>query len=268
VSYSTAEIKQKLIEMGAAPKKSLGQNFLVNEELSEKIARWALASNENLIEVGPGLGALTEKLKGAKNLKLIELDQKFSEFWRSQNISVIEADALNIDWNATVVDGGTTLVSNLPYQISSRIVVDRSIGPISVNKMILMFQKEVAQRMMATPKSEDYGFLTAMAQLHWKVERFCDAGPKDFYPPPQVGSRVLTFTRIPSDFDSNKVLVFLKAAFHQRRKKLTSNLSGLFKKDGVAKALVDLGINPDVRAEDLTPQQLLTLNKKLLLENA
>lgn len=195
------------MKLGAAPKKSLGQNFLVNENTSQRIADWANSTGNSLIEIGPGLGALTYKLDKTKLIHLLEIDRAFSTHWREEGYPVTEGDALDFDWNS-VEKNGTTLVSNLPYQISSRIVIDRSIGPTSVNRMILMFQKEVAERITCGPKSSDYGMLSVFSQAHWKVEKFLDAGPKDFYPPPQVGSRVLSFQRIDTDFDSQKFLIF------------------------------------------------------------
>src|SRR5690606_8077538 len=111
-----------------------------------------------IVEVGPGLGSLTEDLLACgNNLLLIELDAKFAEFWRSRGVDVIEGDALDLRWDELRLPAGSRLVSNLPYQIGSRLVVDVSVSAPAIDSMVLMFQKEVAERMAAAPKSKAYG---------------------------------------------------------------------------------------------------------------
>lgn len=139
-------ILQRLRELGAEPKRSLGQNFLVAEHVIEKILNAVkLTPSSALIEVGPGLGALTEGLAElGRPMKVVELDSRFAAVWRSRGLEVIEEDALALEWKTLNLASDTLLVSNLPYQISSSLVIERSIDPAGVAKMILMFQKEVA----------------------------------------------------------------------------------------------------------------------------
>jgi 16S rRNA (adenine1518-N6/adenine1519-N6)-dimethyltransferase len=263
------QILEKLKEMGVEPKRSLGQNFLVADQTIEKILFAAKQYvKDSIIEVGPGLGALTDGLlEFGKKTLLIELDRDFSKYWRDKGIEVIEADALQVDWKTLALPEGTLLVSNLPYQISSSVVVDRSVEPAGVSTMILMFQKEVAQRLVAKAKTKDYGLLTVIAQTFWDVRFLVEAAPGAFYPQPNVASRVLTFRRQePKDLqDPNQFLKFVKAAFAQRRKLLTKNLlTGFFNGDkskaaAIEKGLQEIGAAPMARAEELDPAQFVRL---------
>jgi 16S rRNA (adenine1518-N6/adenine1519-N6)-dimethyltransferase len=126
-----------------------------------------------------------------------------------------------------------------------------------------MFQKEVAERIDAPLSSKDYGMLSVVAQANWEIAKVIDAGPQDFFPVPNVGSRVLKFSRKTVDFDRLKFLNFVKLAFSQRRKKLSSNLGGQFSKLDIEKKFVELGLGPDTRAQELTPSIFLALYKAL-----
>lgn len=264
--FSMQDVLGKLKELGIRPNKKLGQNFLVNKDVCQKIVASAYENSPTkVIEVGPGLGALTElALERDVPLTLIELDRTFAEYWQSRNINVIHDDALKLDWNTLENPPNTCLMSNLPYQISSSIVIERSIYPFHVDRMVLMFQKEVGQRLLAKNKTSDYGLLTVIAQSFWKVEHLLDVGPKDFYPPPQVASRVLAFTRKPSEVaDPKKFLKMVKAAFAQRRKLMSSNLSQLYPKTNIHEAFQKLEIKDTVRSEELTIKQFIDLYNEL-----
>ena len=181
-----------------SPRHSLGQNFLINDFVVTKIIKKACPESfETVFEVGPGFGALTNSLKDkSKKLILIEFDKKLSQFWKSQNFKVREIDALRFDWKKNLLSRGSKLlVSNLPYQIASRLLVELSILEKSFNRMILMFQKEVAQRILADPGSHKYGFLTVIAQCYWDIHPVVEAGTVDFYPRPKVASQALSFDR-------------------------------------------------------------------------
>ncbi len=267
--YLTSEIKARLESMGISPKKSLGQNFLVSKGAIEKITLAVKdLSPELLIEIGPGLGSLTESLlKFERPIKLLELDRAFSQYWRDRKLEVIEGDALKWDWNLLKQADKTVLVSNLPYQISSSIVIDRSIHEKSLKGMVLMFQKEVAERIMAKPKTESYGLLSVIAQNFWQIEMVLEAGPKDFYPAPRVASRVLSF-RPRTDFKGRKkeFLKVVKAGFAQRRKYLLSNLKVLSGKaiDENLRVIFDsLNLSHQVRAEELSINQWRDLTLKV-----
>ncbi len=269
-----ARSKARLEELGVEPKRSLGQNFLISATVVEKILEAVRNQNpQALIEVGPGVGALTEELiKLNLPLTLVELDRTFANYWQKRGLSVHESDALQVDWNQLSLPPQTTLVSNLPYQISTHIVIDRCLGPEAISSMVLMFQKEVAQRFTARPRTEAYGLLSVMAQSHFHLAKVCDAAPGDFKPPPKVASQVLSFKRKNFAFPgrSQGFLTFLKAAFAQRRKLLSKNLLALGREStlnqkSIEALLEQLGVGPKVRAEELSQEQFLRLFELLEL---
>ncbi len=275
-----SQLLSRLQEISAGPKRSLGQNFLVADHVIEKIiaaSAEGLAPGESsslrdqhqgfqaLIEIGPGLGALTDELRklGAK-LTLIELDAKFAEYWRARGLNVVEADALRIDWLKLLDEQPqpVRLVSNLPYQIAASLVIELSLLPeqAGLESMILMFQKEVAQRIVARESSEHYGLLSVIAQVFWQVRTVSEAGPGDFHPPPRVASRVLAFQRRrPAELsaeDAVRFLKFVKLAYSQRRKRLLKNLGD---PQGAVAALEAMGFDDNARIEQLSPEQVLAL---------
>jgi 16S rRNA (adenine1518-N6/adenine1519-N6)-dimethyltransferase len=193
--FDVQSLLQKLSEMGVRPNKKLGQNFLINKSVCERIVAEVFKKNpSHIVEVGPGLGALTDLvLEKDIPVTLIELDRSFAEYWQTSKAKVIHKDALQLDWSTLALPEKTLFLSNLPYQISSSLVIERSIDPQNIDRMVLMFQKEVGQRLLAAPQTEDYGLLTVVAQAFWRVQQLMDVGAKDFYPPPQVASRVLIF---------------------------------------------------------------------------
>ncbi len=265
------EVQEKL---GIAAKKSLGQNFLVSDVVIERIIEAVKKVPAGaLIEVGPGTGALTYFLRQMNvPLQLIELDRVIAQYWRDEGLSVIEADALRLDWRPLMTHPQTLFVSNLPYQISSSIVIERSLDSVGCSHMVLMFQKEVAQRIRALPQTDAYGFLSVIAQTFWKVEMVTEAGPKDFSPAPRVASRVLAFAKREIDFQRRQsFLNFVKAAFAQRRKLLKSNLSDLRHQKNILEEnlvtwITGMGFKETVRAEELSPEQFLSLYKKFGFE--
>lgn len=268
----------KLGELQTGPKRSLGQNFLISDNVIDKIIFAVKAEPfTEIIEVGPGLGALTEDLiaiatERGTRLTLIELDKMFAAEWRAranEHVRVIEADALQHDWPALGLAEKTVFVSNLPYQISSSIAIERSIVPAGVSRMILMFQKEVAQRIGARAKTEEYGLLTVIIQAFWETATVVDAGPKDFHPAPNVASRVVVFRRrMEPDFgpkgSREGFLTFVKAGFAHRRKLLAKNLAAITTPDKITRGFEALKLLPTARAEELTPVQFIDLYRASL----
>jgi len=255
---NAGDLKARLEKMGLQPKKAFGQNFLTNAQVIGKILA-AVRDHEftDLIEIGPGLGAITEPmLNVGLKPRLIEFDPDLVKHWQSQNVGeVIAGDALQINWNELGLKESSLLVSNLPYQISTNIVIDRCLGPRQIKWMVLMFQKEVAQRLIAVPSTKEYGMLSVMAQLHFKIRKVADASPRDFFPAPKIASRVLHFERKDGVDLGVPFLKFVKRAFALRRKFLLKNLTG-----SVDKATLQrLGLKETVRAEELAPAQFVDL---------
>lgn len=284
-------IFEKLAELNAGgPKRSLGQNFLISDTVIDKIIFAVKAEPfSEIVEVGPGLGALTEDLmdvarEQGTRLTLVELDKKFAAEWTARaeqfngetvaTMQVIEADALKLDWSTLELNPKTVFVSNLPYQISSSIAIERSIEPAGVGRMILMFQKEVAQRIGARAKTEEYGLLTVIIQAFWETSTVVDASPKDFHPAPNVASRVVVFRRRPEpDFGPNGsragFLKFAKAGFAQRRKLLAKNLGAVLGKvaqDKLESVFERMKLRQTARAEELSPTQFVELYKAVVAE--
>ncbi len=264
--YDIQSLKTKLESLGVQPNKKLGQNFLINTEISERIfQRTQRLEPSHIVEVGPGIGALTEfTIQSKIPTTLIELDRTFAKYWQEKQQNVICEDALNLNWADLKLPNKTVLMSNLPYQISSTLLIDRSLEYCGIDAMVLMFQKEVGQRIMATKNTKEYGFLTVIAQTFWTVDKLFDVGPKDFYPSPQVASRVLVFKRRdPQIEDPELFLKFVKQCFQFRRKLMIRNISSKEDFAQNEKKIVAMGFSAKVRAEDISPEEYVMLHKGL-----
>lgn len=247
-------------------KKSLGQNYLVADHVISKIiSEVDRKKPTKILEIGPGPGALTDFLRlRDPEMTMIELDRHFAKHWRTRGFKVFEVDALDWDWGLLEDPSRVLLVSNLPYQISSTLVIDRSLDLKPLQAMILMFQKEVAQRIKATESSEYYGLLSVIAQVFWKIELVCEAGPRDFKPSPQVASRVLVFQpRTEFNIDRPEFLRFAKACFAHRRKLLRKNLeTGWFsprQKELWTQWISENKLSDNLRGEELRPEDFVDL---------
>jgi len=257
-------IKEKLSELGHLPKKSLGQNFLVSDSVIEKILKAVRKLKPgSLLEIGPGLGSLTKELVRLDlPLQLLELDRGFVDYWQKQGLDVIAGDALHWHWDLKNRTPPCILVSNLPYQISKSIVVDRCLDETPVFAMVLMFQKEVAQKLKAQVGSEHYGMMSVLAQTFWDLEVVCDASPNDFLPAPKVSSRVLQFQSKTSPVrDRQQFLKFLKGCFRHPRKFMISNLveSAGRPREALVPLFSTVALSEKVRAEELSRAQFLAL---------
>ena len=250
-------------------KKALGQNFLVSDyAVSKMISCLETLPFKNLIEIGPGPGALTDILKvHGKKLRVLELDKFFYDYWLAQGVQSIYIDALKWDWQKEVSDpSDTVLISNLPYQISSSIVIDRSMDTEPLSAMILMFQKEVAQKIRMKSGNSEFGLLSVIAQVFWSIDTVCDLSPRDFLPAPKIASRVLVFKAKESSITERRTfLTFCKAGFAQKRKLLKKNLGSLnqMTADKIIASFKKLNLNETARAEELTPEQWVSLYKEL-----
>lgn len=254
-------VKDLLELMGRGSKRSLGQNFLINSQKIQAITGEVKRRKPAMVvEVGPGLGALTLHLKdAAPDFLLIEMDRQFAEYWRGQGYKVLEDDALKVDWRGLDLKNAV-LVSNLPYQIGARLVVDRCVEPAGIDTMVLMFQKEVGKRILAQPRTEDYSLLTVMIQTFWKVTNFTDLGPNDYFPPPNVASRVVVFEAKPSPVEDRAgYLKFVKLSFSQKRKFLTKSLTSMVEIEPLTAAFETLGISLKARPEELSVDTFIKL---------
>ncbi len=255
------EIKNQIRSLNFVPKKFLGQHFLINKKVIQKIVQSAHALNPKLIiEIGPGLGALTNPLKSLQiPMKVIEQDSLLCRYWKDK-VEVISGDVLKISW-ISFLKPNSLLIGNLPYQTASRLLVECSQGIKNLKTMILMFQKEVAQRICATHGSKQYGLLSVLSQCVWKIKKLITATPKDFYPRPLVAGQVLLFqTKMDDQQKINlpEFTRFVKISFAQRRKLLINRLqtqTGY----SLKKVFHQMHLPLSVRAEELSPKQFVGL---------
>ena len=219
-------------------KKSLGQNFIHNESFLKKLSKKIITnSNTDIIEIGPGTGALTSHLikKKFRNLYLIEKDTKLSKILYTKysckrNIKVYNEDALHFDLSNLSKSKEIIIVGNLPFNISSQLLINwisYDKWPPFYNKMYLMFQRELGKRISSKINNKSYGKLSVLTQSRCDVKELIEAPSSIFYPIPKVNGIVLEFSPIDTfiDVDLQKLRIVLKMAFENRRKKIKNSLN-------------------------------------------
>jgi 16S rRNA (adenine1518-N6/adenine1519-N6)-dimethyltransferase len=271
-----AEMRQMLSEQGIQLTKSLGQNFLHEEKVIAKIAAAGeLTKADRVLEIGPGLGPLTELLLAqAGEVLAIELDARLLEILRRRfreqplgSLHLLHADALKHleanprDWR------GWKLVSNMPYSVASPLLVELALAEHGPDRMVATLQLEVAQRLRAQANDEDYGLLTLLVQLNYEPRAMFRISAGCFFPQPNVDSACLTLVRRPQPLltpAQTKVFVrIVKQAFSQRRKMMAKLLRAGWPGEPLARAMGELGLSPQIRAEAVTLEQFVELTKKL-----
>lgn len=263
-------LRDVIAKYDLAAKKSLGQHFLLDLNLTGRVARAAGdLSNCTVIEIGPGPGGLTRALlmEGAKKVIAIERDERPIKALQEVaaaypgRLEIIEGDALEID-PASLCDGPRKIVANLPYNISTQLVLNWLDNITQYDCLTLMFQKEVADRLAAVPKTKDYGRLSVLTQWLSEVRTNFNIKPTAFTPPPKVMSTVATLVPRAAplvDVDQADLEKVTQAAFGQRRKMLRASLKSL----GVngEELAQKAGIAPTKRAEELTVEEFCALVK-------
>ncbi|HEX4209121.1 MAG TPA: 16S rRNA (adenine(1518)-N(6)/adenine(1519)-N(6))-dimethyltransferase RsmA [Candidatus Binataceae bacterium] len=262
------------------PQKSKGQNFLTQPRIADRIAAAAqLESFDNVIEIGPGLGILSEAILryGVRSLMMIELDPRLAAILRHRmsdrpGVSVINADFLNLC--RLPADGPSKIVANLPFNVASAILERLCAEHARITMMVLMFQREVAERIRARPGDSAYGALSAYTALYWNVIDHFRVAAGNFNPRPKVDAEVLVFMpRRPPLFEGGEEQVILRtirAAFTQPRKTLRNSLaSGLGYGPAITEALLQrAAINPGARAATLALNDFLRLARVLASQAA
>lgn len=262
--------------------KKFGQNFLIDGHVLDKIIAAADISKEDLVlEIGPGIGTLTQRLsEAAGKVVAVEIDRMLIPILRETledcgNVEIINDDILKVDIRALVQEKNDgrpiKVVANLPYYITTPIVMGLLENRVPVKDITVMVQKEVAARMQAQPGSKDYGALSLAVRYYCEPYLAANVPPNCFMPRPKVGSAVIRLTvhEKPPTPVRNERLMFaiIRASFNQRRKTLMNGLNnapGLhFSKETVAKALGEIGLSPDVRGEALTLAQFAELTDRL-----
>ena len=265
-------LRETIAAHGLDAKKRFGQHFLLDLNLTRRIARAAAPLDAGtVVEVGPGPGGLTRALllEGAANVVAIELDRRAIDALRELeaaadgHLALVEADALEIE-PASLGPAPRRIVANLPYNVSTPLLVRWLHAADELADMVLMFQKEVVDRLVAAPRSKDYGRLSVLAQHVCDVRRLFDIPPSAFVPPPKVVSSVARLTPRPAAdrlADLRPLERVTAAAFGQRRKMLRGSLAGLF--GDPTSVLTDLGLSPTARAEELSVAYFVRLAGRL-----
>jgi len=271
---SLPSLRDSLQEHGLWAKKSLGQHFLLDQNLTDKIVRCAGELSEHaVIEIGPGPGGLTRSIlrHHPKQLIAIEKDRTcrpiLEELQQAAPFQLIEADALTIK-PQTLGNAPYIIIANLPYNVSTALLLHWFKDLQSIERMVLMFQKEVAQRLLAAPGSKSYGRLSVLTQFYCAAHHLMDVPPQAFVPPPKVDSSVVQL--IPKaprqDVDAKALENVTAAAFGQRRKMLRSSLKRL--DVNASQLLENAGIEGELRAENLSLNDFCRLTQAYQKLNA
>lgn len=249
------------------PKKRLGQHFLTDKNVALRIVEAVSQDTENLLEIGPGTGVLTDFIigKGFSNFKIVEIDEESVEYllqkYPELNNQLISADFLKLNLEE-VFDSGYSIIGNFPYNISSQILFKVWDERQRVDEVVGMFQKEVAERVAAQPGSKTYGILSVLLQSYFDIEYLFTVSEKVFNPPPKVKSGVIRLKRNQVqklEVDEALFKEVVKTAFNQRRKTISNSL----KKMGIKDTSADLGQLLSQRPEQLSVEEFLVIAKAL-----
>ncbi len=258
MTHSRPVIKAFLDDHGLAPRRDLGQNFVTDPNTVRKIAELArVGAGDHVVEIGAGLGSLTLALaETGANVTAVEVDHGvvplLTEVVREiPNVRVVEANAMDVDWNELLdpdVPNGWTLVANLPYNVGTPLVCDILDDVAHVTRLLVMVQREVAERFAAAPGSSAYGAVSVKAS-YWGTARIVGHVPATvFYPKPNVESALVEIERRePPAVDPGQLFALVKTAFGQRRKMLRKSLASVV----TAAEFEAAGIAPTARPEEL-----------------
>ena len=263
--------------------KKFGQNFLIDEHVLSKIIRSAeITEDDFVVEIGPGIGTLTQYLAAsAREVAAIEIDDALIPILKDtlsayDNVTVIHEDVLKVDLCklAEEKNGGKPIkvVANLPYYITTPIIMGLFENHVPVESITIMVQKEVADRMKTGPGSKDYGALSLAVQYYAKPELVANVPPNCFMPRPRVGSAVIRLTRyteVPVEAEDEKLMFqIIRASFNQRRKTLVNGLGNApelhIPKEITTEVLEEMGLSASVRGEALTLAQFAELSNRIL----
>jgi 16S rRNA (adenine1518-N6/adenine1519-N6)-dimethyltransferase len=266
-----------LARAGVRPAKSRGQNFLTSAGVADRIVTAAkLVETDSIVEIGPGLGILTEKIatRPRRSLTLVELDSRLAARLQERfaDVRIVNADFLAIDF--AEIAGGSPLkvIGNLPFNVAAAILRKLSDNSRMISRMVLMFQREVASRIRATPGDDAYGALSVFTALYWKIDLHFTVAAGSFHPRPKVDAEVLAFSRLATHLfeaeDERDVLETVRASFSAPRKTIRNALSHALGIDATqtVRALERAEIDPGTRAETLGVPDFLRLAHALRVE--
>ena len=266
-----------LARAGVRPAKSRGQNFLTSAGVACRIVKAAeLCETDSIIEIGPGLGILTEKIatQPRRSLTLVELDARLATRLQERfaGVRIVNADFLAIDFAVLLDDSPVKVIGNLPFNVAAAILRKLSDNSRMISRMVLMFQREVAARIRAIPGDDAYGALSVFTALYWKIDLHFAVAAGSFHPRPKVDAEVLAFAPNPersfADDDERDVLETVRASFSAPRKTIRNALSHALGIDArqTVRALDRAAIEPGTRAEKLGVPDFLKLAQALRIE--
>ena len=275
MEYSPKKMKEKLEQNGFSLKKKFGQNFIVDENIINSIIEKSEIDKDTLVvEVGPGAGSLTYKLgKSAKNVLCYEIDTTLKEVLESNiveldNVEVIYEDFLKVNVLEDIKKyeyKKLYLVANLPYYITTPIIIKTVEDNIPVDKMVVMVQKEVGDRFKATPGNKEYGSLSVFLNYYFETRKLMDVSANVFIPKPNVDSIIVEFKKKENIIDvKDKELFFklIRDSFTQKRKTLRNNLKG-YNLEKVEEVLKNHNLDLSVRAEQLALEIFIDIANNL-----
>jgi 16S rRNA (adenine1518-N6/adenine1519-N6)-dimethyltransferase len=255
--------------LGASPRKSLGQNFLHDQNLASWIVeKLEIESGDHVVEIGPGLGALTEEImRCGVSATLLEKDRAFAKYLREKynrpDIEVIEGNALEYDTRVEFLRQPAKIIGNLPYYLSSALLFHFTADPCPFEHMVFTVQKEMGDRLSAAPGSKEYGSLSVIIQRQWQVTRLKTLPPSVFLPQPQVASVVLLLKRrAPAELEETDAMKFselVKAGFSERRKQVRKLLGRYGDSERIEGALLSVALPLTARAEDISVKQWIRI---------
>jgi 16S rRNA (adenine1518-N6/adenine1519-N6)-dimethyltransferase len=259
VTLSGREISDLLSRHGLNPSRALGQNFVADPNTVRRIARLAaVGPADRVVEIGAGLGSLTLALaETGASVTAIEIDRYLLPVLRSvvepAGVTVVGGDALRLDWSAVLGESQWVLVANLPYNVATPLVADLLDGVPQIERMLVMVQKEVGERLAAAPRTSAYGAVSVKV-AYWATARIVGTVPPTvFVPQPKVDSALVSIERRavpavdPAVVSADRLFEVVRAGFAQRRKMLRRSLSSVVSVDAFARA----GVAPEARPEEL-----------------
>lgn len=261
MTLSPRQVRDLLDEHGLSPSRALGQNFVADPNTVRRIARLAeVGEGDQVVEIGPGLGSLTLALvETGAQVTAVELDRHLLPALRSvvepHGVRVVQGDAMRLDWDELLASAGApgqpwALVANLPYNVATPLVLDLLAGVPAIERMLVMVQREVGERLAARPGDKAYGIPSVKVAYRAEAEVVGRVPPTVFIPPPRVDSALVRLRRLPAppvDADPDRLFRLVEAGFGQRRKMLRRSLAKLVDAEGFEQAEV----RPEARAEEL-----------------
>lgn len=267
-----SSLREVINKFDLAPKKNLGQNFLLDQNITDKIVRFAkITPEQNILEIGPGPGGLTRSILAAnpKSLTVVEQDRRCINALEElklvySKLNIIHDDAIKVK-EAEIVPVKSKIIANLPYNIGTLLLCKWLENVEFWSGFTLMFQKEVAERIMAKPSTKAYGRLSVISQLLCDIEWHFDLPPEAFFPPPKITSSVISLypkMNLPKKEIINSVELITKILFNQRRKMLRATLKQVH--TDIESLVYNTNIELTQRPEELSVEQFVQVAKNYL----